>query len=278
MLKPAVNLNNPVRPTANLDRMSVPHTLVEASEVNGIQQLAQQHIREPGAAGIKQTTMSSVIPTKDSIIIYGHKKDSTGKLIEAAIAIKGKESSVLHLTQPTKGLFETANEASAAYARVRAGMASPTSVASGGVNAQKLSTPGGVIRADAIPTGSQLEYLAPGRVKFDGVEFRAVRDLGHLSESQLDKMYRKGINPRALDDVRLDGHHFNQQYHREPGAFVAYVPEPNHCISNKIQHPKGNSGGLEPLERKDWKALNKRMNKELARTELLRRGIIPNAK
>ena len=43
----------------------------------------------------------------------------------------------------------------------------------------KLSTPGGVIRADAIPTGSNLEYLAPGRVKFDGVEFRAVRDLGH---------------------------------------------------------------------------------------------------
>ncbi len=31
-------------------------------------------------------------------------------------------------------------------------------------HAPKFSTPGGVIRADAIPTGSQLEYLAPGRV------------------------------------------------------------------------------------------------------------------
>ena len=133
----AANLNPSLPRAANTDRMPIPYFASEASEVNCIQGLAQQHIRGSGAAGTTihmSGTGKPLIPNKYSIIMYGHKKDSTGKLVEAAIAIKGKEGGVLHLTQPKKGLFETANEASAAYARVRAGMASPTSVASGGVN------------------------------------------------------------------------------------------------------------------------------------------------
>jgi hypothetical protein len=138
MLRPAANSNNPL--TANLDRMSVPHTLMEASEVNGWQHLTQQF--RGGSSDIARipTTMSSsasksIIPAKDSIITYGHVQDSTGKLIEAAVGIKGKESGILSLTKPKTGLLEGANEASAAYKRVQANMASPTSIASDSLHA-----------------------------------------------------------------------------------------------------------------------------------------------
>ncbi len=129
------------------------------------------------------------------------------------------------------------------------------------------------IRADAIPTGSQIEYLSPGRVRFDGVEFRAVRDLSHISEEGLRKMVKAGNNPRDLNLIRLDGHHHLQRYHREPGSFIAEIPESAHCISKPNQHPLGNKGGLTKAERGDWNKTRKAFNKERARTELLRRGL-----
>ncbi len=131
---------------------------------------------------------------------------------------------------------------------------------------------GRAIRADAISQGSKLEFLAPGRVKFDGVEFRAVRDLSHLSEAELRGML-KGRNPVDIQGVRLDGHHYMQRYHREPGAFMVEIPDLAHCISNPIQHPLGTSGGLTASERLDWKKLRPKFNAERARTELLRRGL-----
>ncbi len=141
-------------------------------------------------------------------------------------------------------------------------------------HAPKLSTPGGVIRADAIPTGSQLEYLAPGRVRFDGVEFRAVRDLSHMSADDLIRMSKTGVAPRDINGLPIEGHHHLQRYHREPGAFVVEIPEPNHCISNSIQHPLGNSGGLSAAERADWTKLRRAFYKERAKTELLKRGVL----
>jgi hypothetical protein len=132
---------------------------------------------------------------------------------------------------------------------------------------------GRALRIEAIPVGSKLEYLAPGRVKFDGVEFRAVRDLGHLSEEYLWKMYRKGVNPVDIHGVRLDGHHIGQKYHREPGAFIVEIPEPAHCISNSIQHPLGTTGGLSVVERADWKKLRMALDKERAKSELMNRGL-----
>jgi hypothetical protein len=143
MLKPAVNSNNPVRPTANLNYMSVPQSLTQ-TEVNGIEQLAQKMSGGSGGAGIKSTTMSGSsstpkLPIKDSIIMYGHRKDSTGQLIETAIGIKGKERDILNLAKSTKGLIEGADEATAAYMRMKASRASPTSVARDGVNIPKPS-------------------------------------------------------------------------------------------------------------------------------------------
>jgi hypothetical protein len=136
----------------------------------------------------------------------------------------------------------------------------------------KLSTPGGVIRADAIPAGSNLEYLAPGRVGFDGVEFRAVRDLGHLSETDLVRMSKTGVAPRDINGLPIEGHHHLQQYHRDPGAFVVEIPETSHCISNSIQHPLGTTGGLSEAERADWTRLRRAYYKERAKTELLNRS------
>jgi len=139
------------------------------------------------------------------------------------------------------------------------------------VTPSKQSVPGGAVRQDSIPAGSRLEYLSPGRVRFDGVEFRAVRDLSHLSEGELGRMVRKGINPKDASGIRLDGHHYQQQYHREPGAFIVEIPDPQHCISNRVQHPLGTSGGLTAIEREDWNKLRIAFNKERAKTELLRR-------
>jgi hypothetical protein len=134
--------------------------------------------------------------------------------------------------------------------------------------------PGTAIRQDAIPEGSKLEYLGPGRVRFDGVEFRVVRDLSHLDKRTLQRMIQDGVNPKDISGKRLDGHHFNQLYHRDPGAFVVEIPEPSHCISNFIQHPFGTSGGLSKVERQDWNNLRKLFNKERAKTELLRRNLL----
>jgi|GEM_PF-4338875 len=132
---------------------------------------------------------------------------------------------------------------------------------------------GGAIREDAIPAGSKLEYLAPGRVRYDGVEFRAVRDLGHLSEAELREMALKGNAFKDFRDVPMHGHHHQQLPHRHPEGFVAEIPRDKHSYANKIQHPKPIGEGLPAEVRAEWDALRKDYYKERARTELLRRGV-----
>jgi len=115
-----------------------------------------------------------------------------------------------------------------------------------------------------------------GRVEFDGVEFRAVRDLSHLDEKHLREMYRKGSNPKDVGNVRLDGHHHQQKYHREKGAFIVEVPKNKHSIKNLIQHPHGNKigKGLTADQRKDWNKIRIPFNKERAKEELIKRKIL----
>jgi hypothetical protein len=36
-------------------------------------------------------------------------------------------------------------------------------------------------------------------------------------------MYQKGINPHELKYDRLVGHHYKQQYHRNPNAFMESI-------------------------------------------------------
>jgi hypothetical protein len=132
-----------------------------------------------------------------------------------------------------------------------------------GVKGVKLAAKGGAIRQNAIPGGSKIEYIGPGKVKFDGVEFKAVRDLGHMSETDLRKMRATGSNAFDISGIRLDGHHHQQQYHREPGAFMVEIPHTQHCISNPNQHPLGTSGGLTAEQRADWKKLRKAFTQPL---------------
>ncbi|CAO5675983.1 MAG: hypothetical protein HEEMFOPI_01983 [Holosporales bacterium] len=145
----------------------------------------------------------------------------------------------------------------------------------GHVHTDITSKSGGAIRADAIPNGSRLEYLGPGRVKFDGVEFRAVRDLSHLSDDTIKKMSKTGVAPRDIHGEILEGHHHKQQYHRDSGAFVVQIPESFHSTGNVNQHPLGKNGGIgtNTAERKDWNRLRTAFHKALADNEKLRRGI-----
>ena len=277
-VRPAVNSNVPVRPTANHKQMSVAHTLTEASEVNGIQRLARQMNGTAGGSGLGSAKPKTfyVTPHMSDAEVAGLSPSSRNALdIIAGRSGAGTSSSALgsRAIDPSDTLKVRVEKLSH-WKEVHAGGASPTSVASGGVNAPKLSTPGGVIRADAIPAGSQLEYLAPGRVRFDGVEFRAVRDLSHLSDSDLIRISKTGVAPRDINGLPIEGHHHLQRYHREPGAFVVEIPEPNHCISNSIQHPLGNSGGLSVAERADWTNLRRAFYKERAKTELLKRSVL----
>lgn len=134
-----------------------------------------------------------------------------------------------------------------------------------------------VLTADKIhPSSSIIPLEKPGRVVFDGVEFRAVRDLGHMSEKDLRKMLEIGGSPYDMNYTRLDGHHHQQQYHRAPGAFIVEIPAPLHNGANKIQHPLGNKKGvgLTEIQRNDWKKTKKAFNKERARQELSNRGLI----
>lgn len=133
---------------------------------------------------------------------------------------------------------------------------------------------GRAIRAEAIPQGSNLEFLAPGRVKFDGVEFRAVRDLSHLSEVELKFMANRGVAFKDIDGIPIHGHHYQQLDHRHANGFIVEIPRVNHNYANKVQHPKPKGEGLPEAARKEWnEKLREAYYKERARTELLKRGL-----
>jgi hypothetical protein len=142
---------------------------------------------------------------------------------------------------------------------------------------RQTQKPRNLVDASSFSSSSKITFLnKKGRVMFDGVEFRAVRDLSHMSEQDLRIMYKKGVNPYDKNNTRLDGHHHRQEYHRKPGAFMAEIPEPGHDITNKVQHPYGNTkgSGLTREQRADWKQLRQQFNKERAKQELIKRGLL----
>jgi hypothetical protein len=144
-------------------------------------------------------------------------------------------------------------------------------------NDNLVKKPKNVVDQNNFSEDSSIKYLGrKGRVEYEGVEFRGVRDLGHLSEKQLRQMYRKGINPTDSRNIRLDGHHYKQRYHRDEGAFIVEIPENTHRIANKIQHPLGNveGGGLTSPQRTDWNKIRKKFNKERAKAEMKKRGVL----
>ncbi|MGL4426368.1 MAG: hypothetical protein ACRCUQ_01240, partial [Alphaproteobacteria bacterium] len=130
------------------------------------------------------------------------------------------------------------------------------------------------------PNSSIQPLEQKGRVMFDGVEFRAVRNLEHLDEGTLREIYRKGKAPRDVNNVPIQGHHHQQQYHRDPGAFIIEIPVNAHLTSNKAQHPLGTKKGvgLTEEQRTDWNKVRKSFYKERAKQELIRRGLLDEQK
>ncbi|MGL4824971.1 MAG: hypothetical protein ACRC4G_02080, partial [Alphaproteobacteria bacterium] len=130
------------------------------------------------------------------------------------------------------------------------------------------------------PNSSIQPLEQKGRVIFDGVEFRAVRNLEHLDEGTLREIYKKGTAPKDINGVDLRGHHHHQQYHRDSGAFIVEVPDLAHSIGNKIQHPFGNKkgSGLTVEQRTDWNKTRIAFQKERAKQELIRRGALNEQK
>ena len=115
-----------------------------------------------------------------------------------------------------------------------------------------------------------------GFVKFDGVEFRGVRDLSHMKTKDLWEMYKKGKAPKDQSEKPFIGHHHKQIYHREKDSFLVEIPKDNHHIGNKTQHPYGNAKGmgLTKAERTDWIKVRKKFYKERSRQELQKRGLL----
>jgi adhesin HecA-like repeat protein len=142
------------------------------------------------------------------------------------------------------------------------------------LNRQKNTT---VLTADKIHPSSSIKPLEkPGRVVFDGVEFRAVRDLGHMSEDALRDMHRLGKTPTDVYGNQLRGHHNLQMDHRHPEGFIVEMPGKNHRNANQLQHPHGNlkGKGLTHEQRADWDKLRSAFHKERAKQELMSRGIL----
>jgi hypothetical protein len=134
-----------------------------------------------------------------------------------------------------------------------------------------------VLTADKIfPSSRIISLEKPGRVVFDGVEFRAVRDLSHVSEDHLRKMYKVGANPHDVYGNKLSYHHLDQIPQRQPGSAYVLIPQKKHNIWNKAQHPKGNAkgAGLTPAQRAESDKLVRDFNKAIAENELKRRGVL----
>ena len=229
--------------------------------VSGHSKMAGRYESSEGAAVLRsfaEPTGSYYFHSMGEAVAYDTLAASVGgKVLEGAVRLSAKTFAPKIKATTRETILET-------HAATKA-----TETLADGASVRPVTAK--VIREDAIVEGSKLEYLAPGRLRFDGVEFRAVRNLGHLSERDLTRMVREGVNLKDLTGVRLDGHHYKQQYHREPGAFIIEIPDPAHSISNKVQHPLGTSGGLTREQRADWNSVRKSMNKERARTELLKR-------
>jgi hypothetical protein len=106
--------------------------------------------------------------------------------------------------------------------------------------------------------------------QFQGLEVRAVRDLGHVDESTLRAMADKGFAPRTVNGYPIVLHHHQQN----PNGFIVEMPAPNHSIGNSRQHPFGNTAGagLTAEQRAAFDTWRVDYWKDRAQQELLKRA------
>ncbi len=77
-------------------------------------------------------------------------------------------------------------------------------------------------------------------VQFEGMEVRAVRDLGHLDDAALRAMVDDGTAAASRSGDKLILHHLNQN----PAGPLVEIPRPFHSTGNTIQHPLGTAPGV----------------------------------
>ncbi len=109
------------------------------------------------------------------------------------------------------------------------------------------------------------------RVIFEGMEFRAVRDLSHIPERDLRAMAQIGFAGTDRQGRRLVLHHLG---HNSSGPVIE-IPRIFHRNGNRVQHPFGNTPGTGiPTEiREAFNLLREEYWKARAWEELGRRGL-----
>lgn len=106
---------------------------------------------------------------------------------------------------------------------------------------------------------------------FRGFEIRAQHSLDHLSDKELQYLFKKGLSPRDKNGKTIILHNHRQNV----AGPIIEMPSSNHSMSNKKQHPFGNKGGVGSGS--DRTAFNSwRVDYWNARyiEELIRRGVI----
>jgi RHS repeat-associated protein len=131
------------------------------------------------------------------------------------------------------------------------------------------------VRGGALRLGKTTCGITPlgraGFVRFQGREVRAVRDLSHMSVSDLRAMREKGFAAHDINGRPLVVHH---NFQKPEGPFTE-IPAHKHGIGNTVQHPFGNDKGvgLTDAERTEFKAWRTAYWKARAAAELCRRGL-----
>jgi RHS repeat-associated protein len=74
----------------------------------------------------------------------------------------------------------------------------------------------------------------------NGLEFKAVRDLGHIDDATLNAMQKHGFAAKTKNGDPIVLHHHQQN----PAGPIVEMPAPNHSIGNPKQHPFGNQKGM----------------------------------
>jgi len=116
-----------------------------------------------------------------------------------------------------------------------------------------------------------LVRIGNARVMFRGMEVRAVRDLGHLSDGTLLAMRERGFAAKTREGIPIQLHHLGQS----PSGPIVEIPEIFHSTANKRQHPRGTikGAGLTSDEREVFNTWREDYWKARADEELARRGL-----
>lgn len=124
---------------------------------------------------------------------------------------------------------------------------------------------------EVIKAIEEYEQISAHEAKFMGMIVKAQRSLEHLSEKQLRYLFKEKISPKDKRGETIILHHHQQ---KAEGPIIE-MPQPNHSLSNKKQHPLGNKGGVGSGKvRADFDTWRSKYWRARYANELLRRGVL----